>query len=83
MKYLVCLVMIGLILVAGCTSCVKNECRKSITPASMNQYSLTIVDVDGVRYEAKDIYVFNQLTIGKANIVTYIEGNPKLLVTVY
>lgn len=83
MKYLICLVLIGLVIATGCTSCVKNECRKSITPASLNEYSLTMVDTDGVKYEVKDIYVFRQLVIGQSNIMTYIDGSPKLLVTVY
>jgi hypothetical protein len=83
MKYLICLVLICLVLTTGCTSCVKNECKKVITPASMNEYSLVVVDTDGVRYDAKDIYVFNQLEMGKSKMVTYIDGNPKLLVTVY
>ena len=83
MKYITCLALIGLILVAGCTGCIKNECKKSITPVETNKYTLSIIDTDGNVYEAKDIYVFNQMTIGKSNLVTYIEGHPKLLVTVY
>jgi len=83
MKYLICLVLIGLVIATGCTSCVKNECKKVITPATMSEYSLIVVDTDGVRYDVKDIYVFNQLEVGKSKMVTYIDGNPKLLVTVY
>ena len=83
MKYLICLVLIGLVIATGCTTCVKNECRKSITPVSLNEYSLTMVDTDGVRYDVKDIYVFKQLVVGQSNIMTYIDGSPKLLVTVY
>jgi hypothetical protein len=83
MKTIICLILIGCILITGCTSCIKNECKRSITPASMNSNGLLIIDNDGTRYQAKDIYVFNQLEVGKTNIITYIDGNPKLLVTVY
>ena len=83
MKYLICMIMIGLVLVTGCTGCVKNECKKFITPIDTNKYSLSITDTDGTVYEAKDMYIFNQLTIGKQSMITYIDGSPKLLVTVY
>jgi hypothetical protein len=80
---IVCLVIIGFVLIAGCTSCVKNECKKMITPVSVNVNGLIIVDNDGTQYQAKDIYIFNQLTVGKSNVISYIDGNPKLLVSVY
>jgi len=83
MKYLICIAMIGLVLVAGCTGCVKNECKKFITPIDTNKYFLSITDTDGTVYEAKDMYIFNQLTIGKQSMISYIDGSPKLLVTVY
>lgn len=82
-KYLLYIAIIGFILIAGCTGCVKNECKKMITPSETNKYTLTVIDSEGTSYKVKDIYVFNQLTIGKSNMVTYIDGNPKLLVTVY
>ena len=80
---IVCLVLIGLILTTGCTSCVKNECKKVITPIAISDYSLTVIDSEGVRYEARDKYVIGQLKINQSNVVTYIDGNPKLIVTVY
>jgi hypothetical protein len=82
-KYLLCLIIIGFIIISGCTGCVKNECKKVITPIVINEYSLTIVDSEGVRYEARDKYVIGQLKINQSNVVTYIDGSPKLIVTVY
>lgn len=83
MKQILYLIMIGFLIVAGCTSCVKNECKATIKPISMNEYSLTVINDDGTRYSAKDIYVFNQLKVGDTKLVTYIDGNPKMIVTVY
>jgi hypothetical protein len=82
-KYLICVALIALILIAGCTSCVKNECKRVITPANIDNHTFKITDTDGTVYWAKDIYTINQLGIGRSNLVTYIDGNPKLLVTVY
>ena len=82
-KYLICVGLIALILIAGCTSCIKNECKRTITPSNIDNHTFKVTDGDGTVYQAKDIYTINQLGIGKINLVTYIDGNPKLLVTVY
>ena len=82
-KYLICVGLIALILIAGCTSCVKNECKRVITPAAIDNHTFKVTDTDGTVYMAKDVYTINQLGIGRSNLVTYIDGNTKLLVTVY
>lgn len=77
------MIVIGFILFAGCTGCVKNECKKMIKPTIMNKYTLTVIDDQGVAYTAKDEYVFNALALNESKMVTYIDGTTKLIVTVY
>jgi hypothetical protein len=76
-KLLMCVIVVGFVVIAGCTNCSGNECKKLITPISNN--NLQVIDDNGGVYYLKDIYVSNKVKVNSSCLVTYIDDDPKLV----